>query len=148
MEITESIHVDAPPERAYAPLADLSTWPRILPDTLGVDILYSDGYNEEFTMTVQRPAGPETIRGIRYCRAPYELELVQTTPPPGFARMTGRWTFTPEDGGTRITAQRRFERLPSVEGEDPGPTEEQVAFTLGGLLRGNLALFREAIEHG
>jgi len=146
MQIVESIHVNATPEETYAPFADLTRWPEILPDTVEVDVLYFDGYNQEFTMTVERPGGLETVRGIRYCRAPFELELVQTTPPPGFTRMAGSWTFTAEDGGTRVAADRRFERSSDRDGVTPSPAPEQVAAKLGEILRGNLGLFREAIE--
>ena len=97
-------------------------------------------------MTVERPGGLETVRGIRYCRAPYELELVQTTPPPAMSRMSGIWSFAPAGGGaTEVTATRRFSlRAP----DDGGPPigEEQFAVKLGEILRTNLELFKAAVE--
>jgi hypothetical protein len=146
VEISETITVDAPIERTYDAFADLSRWPVILPDTLGVDVTYFDGYNQEFSMTVERPGGEETVRGFRFCRAPYELELVQTTPPPMMAHMTGMWRFAETvDGGTEVTATRRFALKPPEAG-GPGATDEEFAVKLGAILRTNLSLFKEAVE--
>ena len=146
MQISETITIDAPIERTYAAFADLDRWPEILPDTVAVDVTYFDGYNQEFSMTVERPAGEETVRGFRYCRAPYELELVQTTPPPIMTRMSGLWTFAElAEGGTEVNATRRF-NLKTPEQGGPAVTEEQFSTTLGTILRTNLELFKAAVE--
>jgi aromatase len=146
MQISETITIDAPIERTYAAFADLDRWPEILPDTVGVDVSYFDGYNQEFTMTVERPGGEETVRGFRYCRPPLELELVQTTPPPVMRRMSGVWSFAEgDDGATRVVASRRFE-LKGPEQGGPPVSEEEFAGTLGSILRNNLELFKEAVE--
>lgn len=142
MRISEQTVVDAPIETVYGVYADLDGWCEVLPDVVAVDVHYMDGYNQEFSMTVERPAGPETVRGVRYCRAPYELELVQTTPPPGLARMTGLWTFSEEDGRTKVTASREFTLL----GEAAEDAEQAFARKLRGFLRTNLELFRKAAE--
>ncbi|MET8630096.1 SRPBCC family protein [Kitasatospora sp. NPDC004669] len=147
--ITETVVIDAPIEAAYGAFADLDRWPAILPDTLDVQVLYCDGYNQEFTMTVERPGGQETVRGVRYCRAPYELELVQTTPPPLLKRMTGRWNFVEQDGRTTVTATREFELLAPPAGDPaaaPVPDEAEFGRRLSGHLQHNLQLFREAVE--
>lgn len=140
-QITERIAVAKPPQDVYGIFADLPRWTEVLPDTVAVEIFYGDGYNEEFTMTVARPAGLETVRGIRYRRPPEELELVQTLPPPGFVRMSGTWRFTPTAEGTEVTAVRSFE-LGSDDPRDP----DQVAAGLGRILQHNLDLFRQAVE--
>jgi ribosome-associated toxin RatA of RatAB toxin-antitoxin module len=141
VQISQSVVVEAPIEDVYGTFADLDRWVDVLPDCLAVEVLYADGYQQEFTMTVDRPAGPETVRGVRYCRAPRELELVQTTPPPKLGRMCGRWRFSERDGRTTVVAQRDFELL------DAEASEEAFAAGLGRTLRHNLELFREAIEH-
>ena len=147
MQISETITVEAPIERTYAAFADLDRWPEILPDTVGVDVMYFDGYNQEFTMTVERPGGLETVRGFRYCRAPLELEMIQTTPPPIMTRLSGVWTFAElPQGGTEVRVTRRF-GLKSPEQGGPAATEEQFAITLGTILRTNLELFKEAVEN-
>lgn len=146
MRISETITVDAPIERTYDAFADLERWPQVLPDTVAVDVTYFDGYNQEFSMTVERPGGEETVRGFRYCRAPHELELIQTTPPPIMSRMSGMWRFTElPSGATEVEASRRFRLKPPEEG-GPDVGEEQFAEKLGSILRTNLELFKEAVE--
>lgn len=146
MEIRETIVIDAPVERAYDAFADLDRWPVILPDTVAVEVSYFDGYNQEFSMTVERPGGIETVHGIRYCRAPYQLELVQTTPPPVMSRMSGVWDFTPDgDGATHVSATRRFNLKAPADGGPP-ISEEQFAEQLAEILRTNLERFKEAVE--
>lgn len=148
MQIAETITIDAPIERAYDAFADLDRWPTILPDTVAVDVTYFDGYNQEFSMTVERPGGLETVRGVRYCRGPHQLELVQTTPPPAMSRMSGVWNFVPTaDGGTAVTATRRF-NLHTPQQGGPPLSEQQFAVKLGAILRTNLELFKQAIERG
>lgn len=147
MQITESILIHAPMDRTYSAFADLSRWPSILPDTVSADVSYFDGYNQEFSMTVVRPGGQETVRGFRYHRPPVQLELVQVTPPPIMSRMSGIWDFTAsESGGTRVTATRRFTLKPPGEG-GPAASESEFATTLGSMLRTNLSLFKEALEN-
>lgn len=146
MNVAESITIDAPRERTFDTFADLTQWPRVLPDTVGVDVLYTDGYNQEFTMTVERPGGQETVHGFRYLRRPAQLELVQTTPPPALSRMNGVWEFADgPNGSTVVTATRSFELKAAAEG-GPEVGAEEFARTLKGLLRTNLELFKEAIE--
>lgn len=148
MEIIETIVVDAPVAPTYAAFADLDRWPEILPDTVSVDVTYSDGYNQEFTMTVERPGGEETVAGFRYCRPPHQLELVQTTPPPVMTRMSGLWNFSQAPGGgTEVTAIRRFTLKSPGEGGPP-VTEDEFAVTLRSVLRTNLGYFKETIEGG
>lgn len=143
MNVTRTVAIKAPVAEVYDAFADLARWNEILPDVLDVKVLYFDGYHQEFTMTVERPDGPETVRGVRYCRPHRELELVQTTPPPGFARMCGTWTFREAGGATEVTAARDF-RL-----ADGHPASEQeVGERLALLLKDNLGLFKAAVERG
>lgn len=142
MIVTQHVHIRRPAVEVYGAFADLNRWVDILPDTLGVEVLYFDGYNQEFTMTVRRPNGPETVRGVRYCRAPIELELVQTIPPPGLRHMKGRWTFTEDAAGTSVSAIRDFE-LADGKSAEPAFAEQ-----LSALLLSNLNRFKEALEDG
>lgn len=137
--VVEEIVVDAPVQVIYDLYADLDAWPTVLPDVIGVEVRYNDGYNQEFSMTVDRPGGPETVRGIRYCRSPRELEMCQFDTPPMLSRMSGRWTFEgPEQGPTTVRAERRFAM------RDPGADAEAFAGHLRGFLRENLRLFGAA----
>lgn len=139
MQITESIVVEAPRQTIFDLYRDLTIWPHVLADVAAVEVLYDDGYNQEFTMTVARSGGPETVRGIRYCRSPHELEMCQFTTPPMLKRMSGRWTFEEiDEHRTRLNAERSFETL-AQDGEDA------FAETLRGHLQANLKSFsREA----
>ncbi|MGW6625958.1 SRPBCC family protein [Nocardia sp. NPDC055002] len=147
MRISESIRIMAPIEITYSAFEDLERWPTVLPDTLRVEVLYDDRYNQEFTMTVARPSGPETVRGVRYCRRPFELEIFHITPPPFVKRMSGRWTFSDTGDFTTVSADREFEICDDAKGPDGVFLDaEQFAVKLAENLRTNLALFRDAIE--
>jgi hypothetical protein len=139
--IQEQIQIHAPLPSVYDVFAGLSHWRAALPDVLSVGVLYDDGRHQEFLMTVERPNGPETIRGIRYLDRPNRIELFQPTPPPGFRRMCGSWHFSGAGQATRVTATRTFEL------EVPGAAAA-VADKLGGFLRTNLQLFKRYIEDG
>ncbi|MDT0306496.1 SRPBCC family protein [Streptomyces sp. DSM 44917] len=138
-DISRSVTVRASAERAFAVLADLAGWPAVLPHIGGSEVLYADGYQEEFTL---RTSGGR-VRGILYRRPPHELEFVALEPPRGLARMTGRFTLTEgEDGTTTVTAERGF--APARGGE---AGSERLAEELGRRLTEDLESFRSAIEN-
>jgi ribosome-associated toxin RatA of RatAB toxin-antitoxin module len=140
-EIAGRVLIDCPIEVVYEAFEDVSRWPWILPDTLAVTVHYFDGYNQEFSMTVAQPEGLETVRGVRYCRPPHALELVQTTPPPGFSRLSGHWRFRTVGGATEVLATRSFE-LASADASETARAAER----LRRVLTANLERFRVAIE--
>ena len=149
MLLAETVMIKAPLEPVYEAFADLERWKDILPDVLDVQVLYFDGYNQEFTMTVERPAGPETVRGIRYCRPYRELELFQPVPPPGLKAMRGTWVFYQDEPElTRVVASRSFILLPddSRGATQRAEREEQFAEKLRGFLSTNLRLFKQELE--
>lgn len=140
--IAESTLIDRRIGGVYRAFADLDGWKGTLPDVLDVRVLYDDGSHQEFLMTVERPGGPETVRGIRFCKEPYKIAMFQPAPPPGFRRMVGLWTFAEDDARrTRVTATRWFDLAPSG-----GLDEAQVAGKLRAYLRTNLDLFRRSLE--
>ncbi|WP_432946251.1 SRPBCC family protein [Kribbella sp. CA-253562] len=141
MNVVEELTVDVPPGELYALYCDLERWPEVLDDVQSVEVLYADGYQQEFTMTVSRPGGPETVRGVRYCRG-RALELCQFTTPPALSRMRGVWTFDgPPQGPTTVRAEREFVL------RDPDADEDRFAGVLRGFLRHNLESFGEAARH-
>ncbi|MFJ4209037.1 SRPBCC family protein [Paenarthrobacter sp. NPDC089675] len=142
MTVEARVEIDAPIELVFEWFADLKRWPSVLVDTKAVEVLYFDGYNEEFTMTVTRPGGDETVRGVRYHRAPRELELFQMTPPPGVLAMSGVWNFDALDSNrTAVRATRNVELV------DPDPSSTEAFRTrLAGFLELNLLSFKGAIE--
>jgi hypothetical protein len=139
------IHIDIQAElaRVYEGFRDLHHWTRTLPDVLGVVVRYDDGLAQEFTMTVSRSAGPETVRGVRFCDPHRSISLFQPEPPPGFSRMVGKWEFEARGSSTRVIAKRWF----TLADSDPRDAE-QVADTLLGFLDRNLNLFKRTIEAG
>jgi hypothetical protein len=146
MVVTETIVISRDQPSVYAAFADIAGWTRILPDVQTVELLYWDGYNQEFRMTVERPGGPETIRGIRYCRPCSSLELFHPVPPPGVKRMAGQWTFKERAGLTTVVATRTFQ-LCDDELDGLG-AEREAAFAeiLRQALRTNLSRFKNALE--
>ena len=141
--VQEQVRIQAPLQRVYKTFADLEHWRAALPDVLDVQVLYDDGEHQEFLMTVDRPAGPETIRGVRYLDSGKTIELFQPTPPPGFRKMCGTWRFTETSEGTDVQATRLFE----VDGRTV-LSQSIVADKLRHYLRTNLALFKAYIENG
>jgi Polyketide cyclase / dehydrase and lipid transport len=140
-EIAERVLIGCDIEVVYETFEDVAAWPWILPDTLDVTVHYFDGYNQEFSLTVARRGGLETIRGVRYCRPPDSLELVETTPPPGFARMSGHWRFRVVGDATEVLATRSFALVSADAAETAGAAER-----LRGVLSADLARFRAAME--
>ncbi|WP_437957062.1 SRPBCC family protein [Sorangium sp. So ce119] len=139
--LTESVAIKRDVESVYRAFADLTTWKRVLPDVLGVEIVYDDGKHQEFLMTVSRPAGPETVRGIRFCTPSERIELVQPKPPPSFRRMVGVWTFAQKGSVTEVKAERWFDLLESTP-----EAIEGFKSRLGTYLRTNLNHFKAHLE--
>jgi hypothetical protein len=110
--------VEAAPGDVYAVYADIDRWPQLFPGVLAAEITYDDGYNQEFTMTVEKDGRLESVRGVRYLRRPDEIEMCHFTPPPGMSTFRCRRTFTGRAGGARITELREFSR---IAGHTPVP---------------------------
>ncbi|MEK8015988.1 MAG: SRPBCC family protein [Candidatus Parabeggiatoa sp.] len=143
--ITESVSIKNTVESVFSAFANLPRWKDILPDVLDVKVLYDDGYNQEFTMTVERPTGEETVRGIRYCVPNVSLELFQPEPPPGFQYMIGQWKFFPDLEGTLVVGTRRFVLTPE-EQNNSSNINELAGKKLRGYLKHNLSIFKTALE--
>jgi aromatase len=139
--IVESVAIERDVQAVYRAFADITYWKRVLPDVLGVELLYDDGHHQEFTMTVSRPNGPETVRGIRFCEEDRRIELVQPKPPPSFRRMVGVWTFEPRGNVTQVKAERWFELKDASVGPLEGFQERIATY-----LRTNLAHFKAHLE--
>ncbi len=144
--IDETVIINRPVSVVYEAFRDLSVWKRVLPDVLDVTLIYESPEHQEFLMTVRRPKGAETIRGIRFCQRNARLELVQPQPPPGFRRMSGVWQFRETSAGTEVTASRSFELAPVVVASEPRGSTESVGEMIRGYLRANLNHFKHALE--
>lgn len=147
--IAETIFIEQTIDKVFDAFANLSNWQKVLPDVLDVQTIYDDGYHQEFLMTVDRPNGAETIRGIRFCCPNARIELFQPVPPPGFKSMTGCWTFEEHQGVVQVTAQRWFELLlpdTTTKDEDKATAYQDVETKLRGYLHHNLGLFKTSLE--
>lgn len=112
--IAATSFVRAPLADVYHAFYDINCWKDVLSDVVNVNVLYQDGRHQLFEMTVARPAGHETVRGIRFCSLNESLTLCQTVPPPGFSKMQGMWTFHSAEEGTRVVAQREIALVPGA----------------------------------
>lgn len=108
---TSTLHVDAPPEVAFSCLVD----PEVLTETGGF----------EFTVLEKTPEGVGTrlryenrVLGLRLGGTLTFTEYVPNekltlqwhgTERYVVGELRGRWTFTPEDGGTTITIRSEFD---------------------------------------
>lgn len=143
--ISESITIHQDLKTVFNAFFDLDNWKQVLPDVLEVEVLYDDGYHQEFLMTVERPNGTETIRGIRFCEPNSQIELFQAVPPPGFKSMTGRWTFQPQQDTITVTAERWFTLASNAHGQLT-QADHEIGEKLRGYLRKNLELFKASLE--
>ena len=143
IKIEAYVEIEAPPAHVYAVFAGLDHWRAALPDVLDVKVLYDDGNHQEFLMTVERPNGAETIRGIRYLDGSHEIELFQPVPPPGFKKMCGVWRFTQHGGHTEVQATRQFQLT-----EDNPISAAEAVKKLREFLQTNLRLFKDYVEYG
>jgi ribosome-associated toxin RatA of RatAB toxin-antitoxin module len=137
--IEASVVIRAGLPQVYRAFADIRFWPAVLPDVRDVKVLYEDPCHQEFTMTVERPPGLETVRGIRFLHPERRIEMFQPQPPPGFSQMQGTWTFEPTGAATRVTAGRSFRIHATINATvAQGKLREY--------LRRNLDLFRATLE--
>lgn len=140
MIIQESVSIKAPLDVVYNSFEDLRVWKKILPDVIDVNMIYEDSYHQEFTMTVDRPTGPETVRAIRYCNRSNTIELFQPVPPPLFNRMSGEWVFEQDGENITVTATRNWEPKEKDKADS-------IAKKLTEILSTNLNLFKTEIEN-
>lgn len=138
--IESTIEIKSDLHSVYNAFYDLHGWKSILNDVTDVDVQYEDGNHQVFTMTVDRPGGEETVRGIRTGKHLEVITLCQTTPPPGFRKMHGHWYFEGEPGHVTVRAVRDIELI------DPA-SNEAVKEKVQEYLERNLGRFKEYLEN-
>jgi len=139
MFIKEAISIKADLEKTYMAFYDFAVWEKVLDDIEKVNIFYDDGIHQEFSMTVKRPLGLETVKGFRFCLPCSSISLCQTLPPPGFKKMIGEWIFQYKEGVSSVSAVRFFDLLDKSQ-------EQIVSDKLSGFLRRNLSAFKNFLE--
>ncbi|MFO0574276.1 MAG: aromatase/cyclase [Polyangia bacterium] len=104
----KELTIAAPPEAVYELLARAEGWPALLPHCGAIEVLYDDGRNQEFIMTVHVGNRLERIRSIRRLMPRRHVSYFQPAPPPVLKAHTGAWIVEPTEGGTRVTSQHEI----------------------------------------
>jgi ribosome-associated toxin RatA of RatAB toxin-antitoxin module len=116
--IRTSAVIRAQPDRVYAALADVESWPAVLARVARVDLLYRDSRHQEVRLHVRQPHGIEPVREVRFLYPERRIEFFRPEPPPGVSELRGVWSIEPlAAGGTLVRAAVSFcgERLEGLE---------------------------------
>ncbi len=111
-QFEEQLVIAARPEAIFELLKRADEWPRLLPHCHSVEMVYDDGHNQEFIMTVSTQAGQERIRTVRHCNPSSCVSYFQSEPPPLIRIHTGEWLLEPVSGGVRVTSRHLVELKP------------------------------------
>lgn len=97
----EKLVINAPESFVSDLLWTAQEWPSLLQHCTGMEVLYDDGINQEFMMTVEVGDTVEKIRSIRN-RSPRAITYFQPTPPDPLLEHRGRWTWNDSGSGPGI----------------------------------------------
>ena len=98
--------IRAPAGEVYAALADVSSWPALLPHCESLDVTYDDGRYQEFLMRVETLAGTEEFRSVRVCDADtLSISYFQPDPPGTLRQHRGSWHVRGAGGGSEVVAK-------------------------------------------
>jgi len=102
-----------PPEYYFSLLKKAEHWKYILPHCTDINMLYDDGENQEFIMTVQVGARTEKIRSVRHIRG-LTIRYFQPDPPYPLTRHTGTWVINQVNGHTTVTSSHAITLSPDA----------------------------------
>ncbi|MDF7673366.1 hypothetical protein PT277_10395 [Acetobacteraceae bacterium ESL0709] len=89
--ITEGICINADAGSVYSALFNVSAWPSKLPHVIKVNIIYDDGFYQEFDMDVESDNGEIiSVRSVRRC-SPERISFFQPKPPRFLKHHCGEW---------------------------------------------------------
>ncbi|MFJ5855752.1 SRPBCC family protein [Enterobacter cancerogenus] len=100
-------------EQYFNLLKKAEHWKYIIPHCSDVEILYDDGENQEFIMTVQVGERTEKIRSIRHIRG-MTIRYFQPNPPYPLTRHTGTWKINRINGQTTVTSDHQITLSPDA----------------------------------
>lgn len=134
---SSEIEIQATAKQIYGLLYEVQNWPQVLPHCKQINVIYEDGRNQEFEMTVVGVQGKlEVMRSVRHGYNNRSIEYFQPSLPPALQRHEGKWTITETGNGTRLESWHRIALSP-----------EGVRSLWGGIeLEKALALVEQAIE--
>lgn len=148
--ISKSIFIQGNINIVFTAFANLSNWQHLLNDVLNVQMLYNDGYHQEFLMTISRSLAAETIRGFCFCSPNSRIEIFHAEPPSGFKSLADIWTFEEFKEGTRVTVERQFQlttlAYTTVESNFVDTAYEEANLKLSGSLSKDLNLLKSNLE--
>lgn len=99
------IEINATAENVFNTLYNAKEWPKLLPHCKKITMLYEDGRNQEFEMTVIGAQDKiEVMRSIRHGHAPNFIEYFQPSLPPALSRHEGKWIITETVHGVTLEA--------------------------------------------
>lgn len=146
--ITNSILIHQNISILYTAFANLSNWQGFLDGILNVQILYNDGYHQEFLMTINRPPEVQKVRGFCFCSPNSRIEIFQVEPPSGFQKIADIFTFEEWNEGTKVTVERDFQLTTSASTE-PNLVDsayEEARLMLSSYLIKDLTLLKANLE--
>ncbi|MCA8277169.1 SRPBCC family protein [Burkholderia sp. AU30280] len=98
-----------PPDKVYDVLADVASWPDVLPHCERIDILHDDTVNQEFLLTIAAERGGERFRSIRRCDAnALSIRYFQPEPPALLRAHEGEWRVVASAAGCEVISAHRI----------------------------------------
>ncbi|WP_180552058.1 hypothetical protein P3U69_12520 (plasmid) [Staphylococcus haemolyticus] len=93
----DSIKINTPIETMIRSIWDLDCWEEKLEHIKNIEILYDDGYNQEFLMGVKTENNSNivNVRSIRRKNDDNSIEFFQPEPPEYLLHHAGLWSFSP-----------------------------------------------------
>jgi len=102
---SSGIEIKATAEQVFNLLYNVQDWPQILPHCKKIKMIYEDGRNQEFEMTViGAQENLEVMRSIRHGYANTTIEYFQPSLPPALQRHEGKWIITEAENGVYLEA--------------------------------------------
>lgn len=102
---SSEIEINATAEQVYNILYNAADWPNLLPHCKNITMLYEDGRNQEFQMTVIGSQDKiEVMRSIRHGYANQIIEYFQPSLPPALKRHEGKWLITEKENSVILEA--------------------------------------------
>lgn len=115
---TDSIVINTTIEEMVEAIWNLYRWEERLDHIKSINVLYDDGYNQEFLMTVQNNNNCVKVRSIRRMNPNNTIEFFQPEPPIYLRHHTGSWAFLEVDGQVKVTLKHEWnineEKIPAL----------------------------------
>lgn len=114
----DSIYINSSEHEMMNSLWNLNGWEEKLPHIKKINVLYDDGYNQEFLMTVQTNDIPVTVRSIRRLASNNVIEFFQPEPPAYLLHHAGSWLIENNPEGLLVTLEHKWnvreQKLPEL----------------------------------